>query len=191
MSFPIIQGKAKILNYLLFSYGIYPLYHVNNLSFLSVNLILFLFTTPKTVQLPLMILNFTKHFLQANPPVRVSNLVNGSKDGEVLLTLVEVLLGIKVLRDTKNSRIAHIKNIQEAMGHLARNKVCILKQAWNIRSSYSMTVISCTSNWLVCNWNKKINLFRQDNLSQTWGNWVKLNNECCQTIALLNSSNSC
>ncbi|XP_058967140.2 spectrin beta chain, erythrocytic isoform X3 [Pocillopora verrucosa] len=60
---------------------------------------------------------------KANPPVRVSNLVNGSKDGKVLLTLVEVLLGIKVLRDTKNSRIANIKNIQEAMGHLARNKV--------------------------------------------------------------------
>ena len=76
-----------------------------------------------------MILNFTKPFLQANPPVRVSNLVNGSKDGKVLLTLVEVLLGIKVLRDTKNSRIANIKSIQEAMGHLARNKVCILKQA--------------------------------------------------------------
>ncbi|XP_022785545.1 utrophin-like isoform X2 [Stylophora pistillata] len=63
------------------------------------------------------------HLANANPPVKVTDLVNESKDGHVLLTLVEVLLGVRVLRDTRTSRIANIKNVQEAMGYLTRNKV--------------------------------------------------------------------
>ena len=57
--------------------------------------------------------------------MKVSDLINESKDGHILLTLVEVLLGIKVSREKKTSRISYIKNVQEAMRHLARNKVCV------------------------------------------------------------------
>ncbi|XP_078374994.1 dystrophin-like isoform X3 [Oculina patagonica] len=60
---------------------------------------------------------------KANPPIEVSDLINEVKDGQILLTLVEVLLGIKVSRETKKNRISYIKNVQEAMRHLARNKV--------------------------------------------------------------------
>ena len=62
-------------------------------------------------------------FLQANPPVEVSDLLKEIKDGQILLTLVEVLLGIEVSREKKNNRISYIKNVQEAMRLLARNKV--------------------------------------------------------------------
>ena len=61
--------------------------------------------------------------LQANPPVEVSDLIDELKDGQILLTLVEVLLGIKVSRETKKNRISYIKNVQEAMRILARSKV--------------------------------------------------------------------
>lgn len=61
--------------------------------------------------------------MQANPPVEVSNLTDEIKDGQILLTLVEVLLGFKVSRETKKNRISYMKNVQEAMRILARNKV--------------------------------------------------------------------
>ena len=61
--------------------------------------------------------------LQANPPVEVSDLIDELKDGQILLTLVEVLLGIKVSRETKKNRISYIKNVQEAMRILNRSKV--------------------------------------------------------------------
>lgn len=61
--------------------------------------------------------------IKANPPVDVSDLTEEIKDGQILLTLVEVLLGVKVSRETKKNRISYIKNVQEAMRILARNKV--------------------------------------------------------------------
>jgi len=63
------------------------------------------------------------HLAKANPPVDVSDLTEEIKDGQILLTLVEVLLGVKVSRETKKNRISYIKNVQEAMRILARNKV--------------------------------------------------------------------
>ena len=64
-------------------------------------------------------------FQQAKPPAKVTDVTKDLRDGKILLTLVEVLLGVKVTRaEPTSKRINQIKNVQEAMSILLQNNVC-------------------------------------------------------------------
>ena len=64
-------------------------------------------------------------FQQAKPPAKVTDLTRDLRDGQVLLTLMEVLFGVKVTRaEPTSKRINQIKNVQEAMSILLQNNVC-------------------------------------------------------------------
>ena len=63
-------------------------------------------------------------FQQAKPPAKVTDLTRDLRDGQILLTLMEVLFGVKVTRaEPTSKRINQIKNVQEAMSILRQNNV--------------------------------------------------------------------
>ena len=64
-------------------------------------------------------------FQQAKPPAKVTDLTRDLRDGQILLTLMEVLFGVKVTRTEPTSkRINRIKNVEEATSILLQNNVC-------------------------------------------------------------------
>ena len=64
-------------------------------------------------------------FQQAKPPAKVTDVTKDLRDGQILLTLMEVLLGVKVTRaEPTSKRINQIKNVQETMSILLQNNVC-------------------------------------------------------------------
>ena len=64
-------------------------------------------------------------FQQAKPPAKVTDLTKDLRDGQILLTLMEVLFGVKVTRaEPTSKRINQIKNVEEAMSILLQNNTC-------------------------------------------------------------------
>ena len=64
-------------------------------------------------------------FQQAKPPAKVTDLTKDLRDGQILLTLMEVLFGVKVTRAEPTSKgINQIKNVEEAMSILLQNNIC-------------------------------------------------------------------
>ena len=64
-------------------------------------------------------------FQQAKPPAKVTDLTKDLRDGQILLTLMEVLFGVKVTRaEPTSKRINQIKNVEEAMSILLQNNIC-------------------------------------------------------------------
>ena len=61
-------------------------------------------------------------FQQAKPPAKVTDVTKDLRDGKILLTLMEVLFGVKVTRaEPTSKRINQIKNVEEAMSILLQN----------------------------------------------------------------------
>ncbi|XP_073238321.1 uncharacterized protein [Porites lutea] len=61
---------------------------------------------------------------KAKPPAKVTDLTRDLRDGQILLTLMEVLFGVKVTRaEPTSKRINQIKNVQEAMSILLQNNI--------------------------------------------------------------------
>ena len=59
------------------------------------------------------------------PLAKVTDLTRDLRDGQILLTLMEVLFGIKVTRaEPTSKRINQIKNVEEAMSILLQNNIC-------------------------------------------------------------------
>ncbi|CAH3193490.1 unnamed protein product, partial [Porites evermanni] len=62
---------------------------------------------------------------KVKPPAKVTDLTRDLRDGQILLTLMEVLFGIKVTRaEPTSKRINQIKNVEEAMSILLQNNIC-------------------------------------------------------------------
>lgn len=59
-----------------------------------------------------------------NPPTEVVDFVDDLRDGLVLISLIEVLLGISVTRaEPSSKRINQIRNVQEVMRILVQHNV--------------------------------------------------------------------
>ena len=70
-----------------------------------------------------------------SPPSEVTDFVDELRDGVVLISLIEVLLGISVTRaEPSSKRINQIRNVQEVMRILVQHNVRVVSSLSRFKS---------------------------------------------------------